>query len=321
MKQISKTTFFNTFKIAAAAIVAVLFAYVLELEHPISAGIAAILTIQPTKKETIKTAIGRFLAFICAMLIAFLCFKIFGYNVAAFCVYLIIFIFVCQIFGWYSAMAMDSVLISHFLIAENMKINTVLNEAAIFLLGVGIGIIANLHLKKNINYIEELKENTDNQIKKILRRMSERILDRDISDYNGECFVVLRDSIRKAKNVAEENFNNQFGKGDTYDKEYILMRERQCHILYEMYKSVRTIETAPLTAEKISRFLLDVSEAYHKDNTAKELLDEFYELNNSMKEKPLPVERTEFEDRAKLYTLLRYIEEFLMIKAGFAEKH
>ena len=36
-----------------------------------------------------------------------------------------------------------------------------------------------------------------------------------------------------------------------------------------------------------------------------------------MKSTPLPVERNEFEDRARLFMLLRRIEEFLMIKKEF----
>ncbi len=321
MKIINRNLLFKTFKIAAAAVVAILLAYILRLENPLSTGIVAILTIQPTKKETFKTALGRLLAFICATVIAYACFQILGFNVPAFCVYLFIFIFICHICGWYSAMAMVSVLISHFLLAKTMNIKLIVNESAIFIIGAGVGLLANLHLKRNVDYMEELRNKTDSQIKKILSRMAERIIDKDISDYNGECFDVLRDSIRKAKNLAEENYNNQLINGDTYDREYIRMREKQCFVLYEMYKSVRSMETTPLTAEKISGFLKDTAEAYHKDNTVEELLGKFYELDKSMKNKPLPIERTEFEDRARLYVLLRNIEEFLKLKSEFAKKY
>ena len=172
MKKINRTVLFKTFKIAAAAVVAILLAYILKLDNPLSTGVVAILTIQPTKKETFKTALGRFLAFLCALVIAFVCFKLLGFNILSFCIYLFIFVFICHIFGWYSAMAMDSVLISHFLSAGNMEVELVLNECVIFVLGVGVGLIANLHLKKNVNYIEELKDKTDSQIKKILSRMA-----------------------------------------------------------------------------------------------------------------------------------------------------
>ena len=320
MKPINKATIFNTIKFSLAATLAIIIATALELDYAVSAGIVAILSIQPTKRETVKTATGRLLAFFCALLIAFVCYGLLGYTLWGFGVYLLLYIFVCQILGWYSSMAVNSVLISHFLTAGNMDITTILNECGIFFIGVSIGLLANMHLHKNVDYLEELKENTDNQIRKILHRMSERILDSDISDYNGDCFLILWDSIRKAKNVAEENYNNQLGKGDIYDKEYISMRERQCQVLYEMYKNVRQMHTTPITARKISDFLEEVSNVYHKTNTGKELLDKFKELDKGMKNQPLPTERLEFEDRARLFSLLRYIEEFLLIKVEFAEK-
>ena len=55
-------------------------------------------------------------------------------------------------------MAINSVLMSHFLPAEAMTFSGVINEGAIFLIGMGIGVIANMHLKENLDYIEELKE-------------------------------------------------------------------------------------------------------------------------------------------------------------------
>lgn len=310
----------NTIKIAGAAIAAIAIAMLAGAEFAVSAGIVAILTIQPTKKETLRTALGRLAAFGSALVIAAACFGLLGYTMAAFGVYLVIFVLVCQIFRWYSAMAMNSVLISHFLTLGSMRPGAVGNEVCLFGIGVGVGILANLHLHKNVDYIEELKAEADSQIKRILSRMSERILDHDMEDYNGECFVKLRDSLRKARNVAEENYNNQFGSGDVYDMEYIRMRDRQCRVLYEMYKSVRTIETTPITAARISDFLREMSQAYHRDNTGRELLQRFERLDAEMKAQPLPTERKEFEDRARLFGLLRNIEEFLRIKLEFSEE-
>ena len=308
----------HTVKMTAASISAILIAALLGLDFAVSAGIVAILTIAPTKKETLRTALGRLLAFVCALLIAGFCFWCLGFHTHAFFLYLGLFILLCHTMGWNSAIAMDSVLISHFLTFGNMGLVAVWNEVLIFLLGVGVGIAANLHLHKRTSYIEELKEAADQQIRTILSRMSMRIIDRDISDYNGDCFLVLRKAITAANQVAEENFNNQFRSDDTYDREYIQMRERQARVLYDMYKRVRLLQTRPLTAQIISDYLARLAAEFHRDNTAESLLADFYRLDADMKSRPLPVTREEFEDRAQLYTLLRDIEEFLQIKADFA---
>ena len=316
-----KNIIINSSKIIIAAILAIVLAQFLKLEFAIAAGIVAILTIQPTKKETVATALGRLYAFIVALVIAFLSFSIFGYNTTAFFVYLVFFIIICQIFKWYSAMAMNSVLISHFVTFGSMNMETVKNEVLIFAIGVGIGVIANLHLRKKVDYIEKLKKETDAQIVKILERMSKRILDKDLSDYNGECFQVLNRQLSQAQQVAELNYKNQFQKDDVFDQEYISMRDRQRHVLYEMYKDVRRLNSTPGTAQKISTFLSDMAKVFDKDNDAIALMEEFQEMSQYMKSQPLPVTREEFEDRARLFSLLCNLEDFLQIKLEFSKKH
>lgn len=102
-------------KITAGAILAILFASCLNLKYSATAGIITILSIQNTKKETIQTALARGEAFCCALLVSFLCYNFFGYTTAAFGIYLLVFTTLCLTMKWSSAIAMDSVLITHFL--------------------------------------------------------------------------------------------------------------------------------------------------------------------------------------------------------------
>ena len=245
----------NWIKMTLAVTIAIELAILLNLEFSISAGIIAILTIQPTKKETIRTAIGRLIAFVVALIISFVCFYMLGVTKTAFLIYISIYILVCHIFKWNNAITINSVLVSHFVTAGAMGLPHIINEVLIFGIGVGIGILANLHLHKKVNYMEEMKKATDQQIIKILNRMAERIINKELSDYNGDCFKILEKLLRKSKNIAEENYNNQFGKSDIFDIEYLAMRERQ-----------------------------------------------------------------EFEDRARLFNLMRKIEEFIYIKMEFYQK-
>lgn len=313
---ISKISF--CIRISIASIFAIVVANFLKLDFAVSAGIVAILSVQFTKKETIKTALARFFAFIAALIISFVCFKILGFTLTAFFVYLFIFISVCLFFGWNSAMAMDSVLISHFISFGTMGFLQIRNEVLLFVIGVGFGIISNLFLRKKVDVIEELKSKTDELIKLSLHRMSLRILDVNLADYDGSCFTALESSVFEAKKQSEINFNNQFGKKDTYDIRYIQMREKQIFVLKEMFKCLKNISSVPRTAQLISDFFEKVSVEFHRDNDVELLLIRLEEIINSMKIQPLPVERKEFEDRANLFILLQKMKEFLLIKNSFA---
>ncbi len=307
----------NTIKITLAAVLTILCAQALKLDFAVSAGIVAILSVQPTKKETLRTALARLLAFAVALAISITLFNLLGFTVPVFFLYLLLFILVCQWRKWISAMAMDSVLISHFLSFGKTGPAEIKNEVLLFVLGVGFGILVNLLLRKKTDYIEELKKQTDNQIKLALHRMALRIQNPALADYDGSCFVALNQSIFTAKKQAEENYNNQFSKKDTFDSLYLEMREKQTKILYEMFKTVRNLGTVPSTASLLSDFLEKVSNEYHKDNDVKALLEELTLIHDKMKSLTLPQTRTEFEDRANLFILMQRLKEFLQIKHDF----
>lgn len=314
-----KNSIINSIKISIAVAMAISIANVLKLEFAISAGIVAILTILPTKRETVKTAVNRLLAFVIALGIAYVCFAVCGVNQWAFMVYIFPYAFICCLNKWNAAIAMNSVLISHFLTFGRMDRQTVLNEILIFVVGVGIGIFMNLSLRSDRDAMNALKKQTDEQIAKILSRMGKRINDKNLADYNGECFKTLEHIIRDAKNTAEINYKNQLKSQRDKDAEYIAMRSRQYAVLREMYKMVSTLETTPRTAKVISEFFEDTAKVFHEKNDCKLLLEQFEEMNKYMVKQPMPEGRQEFEDRARLFLLMSYIQEFLEIKEQFVE--
>lgn len=299
----------NSVKMIFAAIFSIFVAQLFNLDFAISAGIVAILTIQPSKRETFSTAIARFYGFVIAIVISFICFKIFGITTLGFFIYLAIYVFICQKFRWYSAIAMNSVLISHFLSIGVMNFQTIVNESLIFLIGVLFGILVNLHLHKNTKEMNRLKNLLTEQVQKIINRMSQRIIDQNLQNYDGKCFIQLNKDFYLAKEIADVNYKNQLKKDDS-DIKYLENLGNQIGILYEMYKRVKNIKTQPSTAKIISDFLQKVSLEYPIQNNEL-LLNEFNELWNEMKNRPLPQTRQEFEDRAELFTLLELIEEFL----------
>jgi len=312
-----KGLLFRSVKIIAAAVLAILVAQALGLDFAVSAGIVAILSVQPTKKETLRTALARFLAFAVALAISLALFNLLGFTLPVFFIYLAIFILLCQWRGWGSAMAMDSVLISHFISLGKTGPSELLNEVLLFVIGVAFGILVNIFLHKKTDYIEELKSKTDDKIKLVLHRMAQRILDPNLLDYDGSCFESLGQSIFIAKKQAEENFNNQFSKKDTFDSRYLAMREAQTKVLQEMFKCAKEISAVPRTAPLIADFMEKVSLEYHKDNDVQSLLKELSQIREKMKALPLPQTRPEFEDRANLFLLMERLQEFLTIKSNF----
>jgi len=309
-----RTEIITALKITAAAVIACIIAELIGLQFGVSAGIVAILSVLPTKRETVRTALDRLLAFAAALVIAAICYGLIGYVLAAFLVYLLVFIVFCRIFGFYSAMAMDSVLISHFLTTGIMDTQSVINEVLLFLIGTGMGILVNLTLRKDSKRMEELTVQTDEQIKHILKRASERVLNSNLEDYDGKCLDVLTGLLEEAQKQALTDYRNDLIDSDTVNIKYIDMRRKQAEILFEIYRNVSTLKTAPETAKIISDFLDKIAAQYDRDNDVTSLINECDEIQKTFDEMPLPESREEFEDRARLFVLMRSIEDFLKIK-------
>lgn len=308
-------------RVAAACACGVWAAELLGLEYAVTAGIIAILSIGSTKKETLKTARNRGLAFLCAIGISAVCFHVFGYHIWAFGIYVLCFVMVCLLAGWPEAMAMDSVLISHFLVQESMSLYWICNETLLFLIGTGFGILANALLRRRRGEFQRLSDEVDKQIVGILSRMAMRIRSGDKTGYDGSCFDSLDHYLQNARICAVQNFNNSLMDSECYEMDYVEMRQKQRMVLEEIYKSIIMIESKQVQAGMVAAFIEQVAEDYHRENPVTGLLEQMEAVFIKMEEEPLPGSREEFEARAILFYILKQLREFLLLKCRFMERY
>lgn len=311
----------KSLKIALAALVSIAIAGELGLKNSATAGIITILSIQNTKRETLKSAGRRALAFLCALVLAAVIFGLLGFTLPAFGIFLFLFAVLCLNRGWMEALTTASVLISHFLAAESMSLGMVINESLLFVIGAGTGILVNLHLHRKSKEFDRLAEEVDVQIKGILLRMSRWLLAEDKSGYRPDCFEKLEESLEAAGLCAAANYNNRLRVQDPYEIEYIVMRRQQAVVLQGIYENIRSIDTLPDQAHAVAQLLDDIQQQYHKDNTAEEMLDRIRRLFEQMREEKLPVTREEFETRAILFYIMKQMERLIAIKHEFIAKY
>ena len=320
----------KAFKTALAAVLSILTANLLGLNYAVTAGIITVLSIQNTKRETLRTAANRGLAFLCALMIAFLCYKLFGFSVGAHThthvneinlfFPFFFFSFLCLNAGWGEAIAMDSVLISHFLTEQRFDQQIVFNEMLLFIVGTAFGILINLHLRRREDEFDRFSRQVDDEIKGIIHRMAVNLRREDKTDYHSDCFERLDDKIRLAKESALRNWNNTILSQSSYELDYIRMRENQSRVLRNIYKSIVMINTLPVQTMQVAKFFDEIEEQYHRDNDVCELLSILEKTLLDMKSESLPESREEFEARAVLFYTLKQLDEFLILKNQFVVK-
>ena len=304
----------KSLKIALAAAIAIAVAGELGLKYSATAGIITVLSIGNTKRETLKTAVERGLAFLCALLLAAGCFGVFGYTLPGFTVYLLLFALLCLCVGWGAAIAMDSVLITHFLGEQSMAPVFLLNEVLLFFIGTGMGILVNMHLHRKEADFRRLSDEVDSQIKGILHRMSLWLPREDKSEYGSGCFEKLDKALEEARLCAAANYNNSVLERNPRELDYIEMREKQSIILKGIYENIKSITFLPEQAKQVAELFGKIEEDYHRENTVEELLNSLGKLLEEMKQQELPASREEFEARAILFYILMQTESFLNLK-------
>ena len=80
------------------------------------------------------------------------------------------------------------------------------------------------------------------------------------------------------------------------------------------------LKTKVNTSEQVSAYVYHVANDYHQDNDVRELLSGLGVLRKEMENTSLPIDREEFEQRARLFYLFDLFEDFLMIKNEYYQK-
>ena len=186
-----------------------------------------------------------------------------------------------------------------------------------YYLPTACGILINLHLHRSEEEFNRLSLEVDEEIRRILHRMSHDISIEDRQLYKQDCFELLEDKIECAKNCALRNWNNTLWGENQQEIDYIKMRENQSRVLRNIYQSITMIRVLPQQTQSVAQFISQIEAEYHRENDCTELLVQLEMIFSQMKKESLPQTREEFEARAILFYIMKQIQEFLILKNQF----
>ena len=307
-------------KYVVGSVVAVLLAAALRLEFAYAAGIITLLTIQDTKKETVKIAAKRIVIFIIMTILSAAVFPLAGYHVWAFGVVLIPYLICCIALDMKEAIAPIAVLCTHYISAGSCNAGMILNEFLILVIGAGVGILLNMFMPDSRAKLVEYQRTVDDKMIHILKRMALYMERDNKSDYTGECFEELDKMLSNLKKEALYYMNNHFLGENDYYYEYMQMRARQCGILKRVYSDIVRLTTTPQQVRALADFVEKIANEFAEENDVQGLLEELEALKESYTVSELPKSREEFENRAMLYHIMEDLKVFLQIKREFFNK-
>lgn len=298
-------------KLSVGCILSLVIAYELGVRYSATAGVITVLSIQKYKMETIRTAGKRLFAFSLALVIAWIAFSIFGFTTGGFGVFLFVFVFLCVSLEWEIALSVSVVLVTHLLEQGRMNASVLLNEFMVFGIGAGMGILMNLHLRRDHKVLQLRIEGMNQEFGNILHDMAARLKCPGRVAQSHIHFECLDEQIHLAQEAALANHQNSIRKREDNPMHYVEVRLQQAELLFEMDKRIGQLDMTPVQAEHIRIFLEQMAECYYRGEGTVFPMEELEQLFAEMRAQSLPVTREEFESRAILFVFLLHLKELL----------
>ena len=319
VKKIDKKMLILALKIAVGTSAAMFIAQALHLQNAGSAGTIALLTIMTTKWETVRLTIARIVTFAISVLLVMLIFANFHVNWIGFGVYIFFVVLICEFLGWKSTISVNSVIGTHFIVAQDFSPEFVANEFLLVLIGTVLAFAVNMFshnksrqkkLVANITYVES-------QLQMILKELASYLLRQEMK---ADVWDDIRNLEARLKNLivdAYEYEGNTFKTHTGYYMSYFEMRLEQCNVLHDLHYELQKIRSHTVQAEQVAEYMLYLVDYVREMNIPEEQIKYLELVVEEMQNQPLPVSRDEFETRAVLYHILTELEAFLIHKRRF----
>ena len=284
-------------KLSLGCSLAIFIAWLLKLEYSMVAGVIVLLTVKDTKRETLKGSIG----------------KIYGFLLCTiFSIFIFIIIPLCFLLNIQDVIAMCVVIASHYYLQGETSIKWILNEAGIFAVGTGIGVLINMYIPTNIHKIHEVQKKLQEEVSIVLIDIADIIVNPKKENGYSRDLYTLNSLIDSSISETYDNINNTLLSDTRFFLEHMDIIKSQRDILENLYSYVSQLNSTPPQAHILSAFIHKIGYTEFEAETGNLLLEELKRLMLSMKNQPLPVDRTEFENRAILFLCLTELKQFLV---------
>ena len=316
MKKLMK----HSLKIVLGVSLAIFTAEMLGLMYSPTAGIACLISIFNTRKQTYAVGIKRIVTAFLAIVLASAIFYVEGHTLAALTVFLLIFVSASTYFKASEGIVVGTVLVTHIYSINALSIEILANEIALLIIGIGSAWLMSIYTVNLKDEIIRSQIESEELIREKLMDFSYHLVNRDT---NKKGFLSL-DSLDKAISRGMEKSidynNNTLLQDNRYYIRYFQMRRQQYLVLCHMDTYIEDLTLSVQETVKLSRFTRTFAEEIDEFNCGKEMIGLAGELETYYRKTDLPKTREEFENRALLVRYFSDIQYLLEIKYEFTRK-
>lgn len=312
----------TTTKLLLVAILSSSIAYLLNMTEYILVGIISILSVSPTKKDSIVHGVKRYLDVIYALTLSTLFFVIFGFNLYVLVFFVGIFIFSSFLMKLEVGLVPSIVLSHHVYAFGSFDWMFLLEQVAIITLSIGIALLVNTFYPEFwLKQMKKQLQDVDQMLRDHLYMLSIILMQKEDLDAFLVHYELMNRRISSMVEEAELKDKNRVFSNDHRYLAYLYMRRNQLNYINNMYKSASRIKDYHDHQAIISAYIEALVADIGDDNKADTQVEKLRKLKADFGKDVLPKTRKEFETRAMLYHILEDLEAMLNAKSLFHQRY
>lgn len=300
-------------KTMIAPYIAMLIAQHLNLGYQYSAATICILSLESTRKGSLRSSLERILAASFGLLLSSTIIRMLEFRPISLVFFTAIFMPLCIRFNLMQGFFTNIVLATHFLLDKDVSWPFVLNQYILLLIGVLCAIIANIYMPSQKSEIISSFDKIDAIMKDIIFDFSKTLRYKAVSLNQNEFFISLKEELDNCKSLVGMEKENKFlSKKISIENNYkikvaeyiVLLKIREC---FE-----KISKTLPITLE-MSMVLRDLSSLTPNEYVYNMLLRRVESAEGKFKER-LSHKEKNFENEATYFQLIENVKEFIKLK-------
>ncbi|BCA84889.1 membrane protein [Enterococcus saigonensis] len=310
-------------KIGIGSALAILLAELLELNFAASAGIITLLTISITKVQTWRLCLQRIGTFLVTVLLAFLIQPFHHLEWISYGIILVLLTFGLSARNLLPTLSVNAVGLTHLLVDKNLTFAAVMNEFWLLVIGLLIAIVVNhfQHYESQKKYLNYCRTISEKKFKEVFEKLAVYLQDSEVNNHVWDEIIHLEKELHTYTQAAFAYQQNRLPVTDDFYLDYFEMRAQQCGVLHNLHYEIKKLRQIKSDSAVIVTFLNEIAAHFGEMSQPIEQLQMMDQLVQKIEEASLPQTKEEFLSKARLYHILMDLEEFLIFKKRFLQKH
>ncbi|MDD3219084.1 MAG: aromatic acid exporter family protein [Lachnospiraceae bacterium] len=305
-------------KISVGIVISILLAEFIGMDFAPSTGVVALLSIQATKRESVKTAVRRIISFGYTLGICYLVHDEIGANTAAFTLAVLGIVLLSVLLGWADTLSVNIVIAVHlFMMHQPFTQHLVINETERVIIGMTVAFLVNWYTPNREAAYQKRFSSLESEMSQLLILYGSFLRGQQAMDTGEAMLKSIKKKIEDGMRDAQNFYNNTLRLHAKYYVNYMGMREREWVLLSNIKKELDTLQNVPQSGAYLAEYAEEMAKTIAVERPLEEWGKNYETVYEKMNAIPLPSDRVEFQEQTALFSVLNDFNEIVQIKRNF----